>query len=473
MRKRAGLVSLLSGAVLSAGLAGCGAAPGTGPWPPAGTGETTITILSGTDTSLSAGNQPVTKGEPGIYQQLADWWNTYEAPSQHIRVQLDVVAGGATTVHSEMLAASGAGRTSYDVYNLDSEWVPEFAAAGYIRSLEGKTPVRGFLAKPLASARDAGGRLYALPFTTDVGLLYYSNDLVRPAQVARLHTFNQVTALGERTIEKHPAAGLTEPYVAQFGSYEGLTVNVLEIIRGYDPGAFAADGTAADSNAVSGGLQQLADAFTAGEIPHQELNYAEAQAVSAFATGRAVFMRNWPIYYEQILAAGPSGTSTVARHFSVAALPFPSVLGGQDLAISASSPHPAEALTVISFLTSAAAERCLFAVGGFPATRGSAYSRDGGLPAGYGPAPGEPLCGTQPGRETRIGPAILAAIGTAIPRPVTRYYTEFSTVIQNQVWPMLARASSSGDPGVPGVVTALATALQSTATGHAPPDAGG
>ena len=57
-----------------------------------------ITILSGTDTSLSAGNQPVTKGEPGIYQQLADWWNTYEAPSQHIRVQLDVVAGGATTV---------------------------------------------------------------------------------------------------------------------------------------------------------------------------------------------------------------------------------------------------------------------------------------------------------------------------------------------------------------------------------------
>ena len=56
---------------------------------------------------------------------------------------------------------------------------------------------------------------------------------------------------------------------------------------------------------------------------------------------------------------------------------------------------------------------------------------------------------------------------------MTRYYTEFSTVIQNQVWPMLARASSSGDPGVPGVVTALATALQSTATGHAPPDAGG
>jgi multiple sugar transport system substrate-binding protein len=467
-----GLASVLSGLLLAAVLAGCAPAPGTGAWPPPAAGDTTITILTGSDTSLSAGNNPVTKGEPGMYKQLADWWNKYEAAKQHIRIRLDTVAGVATTVHGEMLAASNAGRTSYDVYNLDSEWVPEFAAEGYIRSLQGKVPVRGFLAKPLASGRDTAGRLYALPFTTDVGLLYYRTDLVRPARVARLHTFNQVTALGQDAIERHPRAGLTEPYAGQFGSYEGLTVNVLEIIRGYDPAAFTAVGTAADSNAVSGGLQQLADAFTAGEIPHQELSYSEAQALSSFATGRAVFMRNWPIYYEQILAASQGGTGTVARNFGVAALPFPSVLGGQDLAVSARSPHPAEALKVIQFLTSAAAERCLFAVGGFPATRGSAYQGSSWLPAGYGAAPRNPLCGTQAGQETKIRQTILAAIGTAIPRPVTRYYTEFSTVIQDQVWPMLSRASRSDNPGVPGVVDVLATALQATATGHAPPAGG-
>jgi multiple sugar transport system substrate-binding protein len=184
-------------------------------------------------------------------------------------------------------------------------------------------------------------------------------------------------------------------------------------------------------------------------------------------------MRNWPIYYEQIRAASQAGTSTVASHFAVAALPYPSVLGGQDLAVSASTPHPAQALTVISFLTSAAAERCLFAVGGFPATRGSAYADGSSLPPGYGQVTGHPLCGTKPGQETGIRKTILTAIGTAIPRPVTRYYTEFSTVIQDQVWPMLARASEAGDPGVPGVVSALATALQATATGHAPPAGSG
>jgi multiple sugar transport system substrate-binding protein len=465
---------LAAAGLVAVGLAGCASVPGTQPWPPAGHSETTITILSGSDTSLSAGNQPVSKGEPGMYQQLVDWWNRYEAPRQHIRVRLDVVPGGATIEHSAMLAAE-AGGTNYDIYNLDSEWVPEFAAAGYIRSLQGRLPVSGFLAKPLASGKDASGRLYAAPFTTDVGLLYYRDDLVNASQVAGLHTFYSVTSLGQSTVGRHPGGALTESYAGQFDGYEGLTVNVLEIIRSYDPAAFTDNGTIADPSAVSNGLQQLADAFTAHQIPRQELYYQEAQSLSAFATGKAVFMRNWPIYYEQILAARQSGTSAVASHFAVAPLPFPSVLGGQDLAISAGSRHPAQALKIIDFLTSAGAERCLFSVGGFPATRRSAYSSGGWLPTGYGQVPGHRLCGTQVGKETKIGQTILAAIGTAIPRPVTRYYTEFSTVVQDQVWPMLARASHYNDPNpnVPGVVSALTAGLHAAAIGHALPGAGG
>lgn len=241
--------SLVAVGLVAAGLAGCASVPGTQPWPPAGNSETTVTILSGSDTSLSAGNEPVSKGEPGMYQQLVDWWNMYEAPVQHIRVQLNVVPGGATIEHSAMLAASDAGGPSYDIYNLDSQWVPEFAAAGYIRSLQGKLPVSGFLAKPLASGKDVSGRLYAVPFTTDVGLLYYRDDLVNAAQVAGLRTFYQVTKLGQSTIGQHPGAGLTDSYVGQFDSYEGLTVNVLEIIRGYDHAAFASNGTITPSSA--------------------------------------------------------------------------------------------------------------------------------------------------------------------------------------------------------------------------------
>jgi multiple sugar transport system substrate-binding protein len=469
MRARRTVVAALAAGLAVATAAGCTSVPGTEPWPSAGPGEPVITILSGTDTSIGAGDKPVSKGEPGMYSELVDWWNAHEAPVRHFRLRLDVIPGGATVGHSQMLAAAQARDAGYDIYNLDSQWVPEFAAAGYIRSLQGRLPVNGFLEKPLASGEDASGRLYAAPFTTDVGLLYYRTDLVTPAS---LHSLTQMMRAAQNAITVAGRSGdvPTEGYAGQFGQYEGLTVNVLEMIRGYDHAAFAADGTIADPGAVSAVFQQLADMFSDGQMSAGELTYSETQALAAFANGQAVFMRNWPIYYEQLAVGGQAGsTSKVAHHFAVAPLPFPSVLGGQDLAISAASRDPGDALQAIEFLTSAEAERCLFAVGGFPATRRSAYAQNGSLPAGYGQQGGYPLCGDQAGRSVQIGKVIIDALDSAIPRPVTAYYTEFSTVMQDEVWPMLRRASQGLSPDVPKVVRALQQDLRAAAAGRAPP----
>lgn len=264
---------------------------------------------------------------------------------------------------------------------------------------------------------------------------------------------------------------MSEGYAGQFADYEGLTVNALEAIWGNDRGAFASDGTIQNTAAVSRGLEDLVNAFTPGQtgrpvVPAAELYYQEAQDFQDFATGKTVFMRNWPIWYEQ-LAAGPPGTVSL-NDVGVAPLPFPSALGGQDLAIASSSPDPRQALEVIDFLTSAPAERCLFAVGGFPATRTSAYAPGNWLPAG--PISNQPLCGTKAGASVRIGPEIKAALGTAIPRPTTRYYTDFTSLLQNQVWNMLSQASQGGETGsgVAAVVSGLAADLRAAAAGNAP-----
>jgi multiple sugar transport system substrate-binding protein len=466
-------------AVLAIGLAaigavGCGTAPGTGTWPPEShsTRDVTITILSGSDASASVGNEPVQKGdESGMYQELADWWNKYERPSQHITIKLDAIPGGATTAHSEMLAAAEYGETGYDIYNLDNEWVSEFADSGYIRSLQGKFRVRVFLPEPLRSGEDATGRLYAAPFTTDVGLLYYRTGLVQLAQIRGQHTFEDLLTLAQHVTTSPQGRGLTD-YVGQFDDYEGLTVNILEIIHGYDSRAFAGNGTISNSGAVTAGLRDVLEAFrppygtAPAEMPTAELDYQEGQALTEFADGHAVFMRNWPIYYTQLADSHePDG---IAKNFNVTALPFPSVLGGQDLAISADSPHPNQALDVIRFLTSAQAERCLFAVGGFPATRSGAYNKGRWLPTGYLHVRGHSLCGTQTDQELRIAKPILAGIRAAIPRPVTRYYTEFSTTIQTAVSRWLARASR-GDVDVSGLVSAITAGVNAASTGRVPP----
>ncbi|HEY5986225.1 MAG TPA: hypothetical protein VIV12_07615, partial [Streptosporangiaceae bacterium] len=88
----------------------------------------TIVIVTGTDTSLSAGSQPAAPNLTGMYEQLVGWWNNYLAQSKGFQLKLETVTGGATEEHSEMLAAAQTGG-GYDIYNLDSQWVSEFAHA--------------------------------------------------------------------------------------------------------------------------------------------------------------------------------------------------------------------------------------------------------------------------------------------------------------------------------------------------------
>jgi multiple sugar transport system substrate-binding protein len=452
-------------AALTACAAGCSAA-GPSPWPTAQKGPVTITILSGTDSSISPGSSPL-PGATGMYSELIDWWNANEEPITGIRVRLDTIDGGATLENSEMLAAAQAGDADYDIYNLDNEWVSEFAAGNYIRSLQGHV-LSGFIRQPLESGQDSSGRQYAVPFTTDVGLLYYRSDLVPDA--GSLNTFRKVLEKAQQVQGSHPA--MTVGYAGQFAEYEGLTVNLLEIIHGEFPGAIDKDGAISDTSAVAAVLQQLIDQL-GGPITSSEVSgYMEAQAYQAFAGGQAVFMRNWPIYYNQ-LTAPQSGSSIAARNFGVVPLPFPSVLGGQDLAISTTSKDPTAAMQVIDFLTSAQAERCLFAVGGFPATRSSAYYIDNGqLPTGYQVAgepavAGHPLCGSTTGRQLNIGSEIQAGLAHAFPRPVTPYYTEYSTIIQDHVSLLLEKASQGNSYDVSGTVSDLVTDIQDALSGHA------
>jgi multiple sugar transport system substrate-binding protein len=460
---------VLAASALIGSVTACTSAAGMSWLPATDSAPITITIVSGSDTSVSPGNAPAPGDvDSGMYWQLVNYWNAYETPANGITVHLDVVPGGATAEHSEMLAAAQGGGQRYDIYNLDNQWVSEFAYDHYIQSLQGLVNVASFLTNPLRSAEDASGQLYAVPFTTDVGLLYYRSDLVSAAAVRGLRTFPAIINLA-RSAMHHP--GVTEGYVGQFASYEGLTVNTLEVIWQHDRNAFASDGTIADSAAVERGLQDLVGAFASSEtgppvVPAAELYYQEEQAYQDFATGKAVFMRNWPIYYE-ILAAGGPGTVPM-NDIGFAQLPFPSALGGQDLAIARSSPYPSQALQVIDFMTSAAAERCLYAVGGFPATRADAYTQTT-LPAG--PVGNHPLCGTKTdasAQNATLGKTILAALKTAIPRPTTPYYTEFTTLLQTQIWDLLSQASGGNDGGVPGAVNNLTAELRAAATGHSP-----
>src|SRR5215212_6147160 len=133
-----------------------------------------LVILSGRDDST--GDQR---------QALVDRWNEVHPES---RARIVELSGNADQQRNEMVRRAQDPAGGVDVYNLDVTWTAEFAENDYIVPLSG-VPTDDFLSRPLDTCLYerrfdgipfSGEQLWALPFNTDAGLLYYRADLVAP-----------------------------------------------------------------------------------------------------------------------------------------------------------------------------------------------------------------------------------------------------------------------------------------------------
>jgi multiple sugar transport system substrate-binding protein len=341
-------------------------------------------------------------------EQLVEQWNATHRQKARI-VSLPTSADAA---HAAMIeyAQSTTGRV--DIYNLDVTWIAEFAAAGYIVPFPGEVDRSAFLEKPLLTC-EYDGKLWALPFNTDAGMLYYRTDLGIDAPRSLTGIRNAVDQV--RSADPAVRGGIEAGYVVQFGAYEGRTVNALEAIWAAGGDVVSGDGRIVlKSDQAAAGLRWLATGLReTAPIPlllPDSRGYDERQSTQAFADGRTVFMRNWPVAYRTL---DPAGDPPARVPFATTVLPDgPSVLGGQNLAVASRTTRPQAARALIEFLTGERSQQILFERGGFAATRRIVYL-DGRIRELY------------PYAET-----LLAAIESARPRPVTPHYQVFSEVFR-------------------------------------------
>jgi len=295
-----------------------------------------------------------------------------------------------------------------DILQLDVVWTPEFAAAGWLLPLERfAPPVHEFFPATIAANRYRG-RLYALPWFVDVGMLYYRSDVVGapPRSHAELVQHAQ----------RARRAGFDYGLVWQGARYEGLVTVFLEYLTAFGGEVLDATGRAAlDTPAARAALQAMRSAIDSGLVPRAALSWQEEQTRFAFQNGRAPFMRNWPYAYP--LLQQPD--SRVRGRFAVSAMPAGSggrpaaALGGSQLAINGRSDQPQAAYRVIAFLTAPAQmlERARIA-GQFP-PRHALYARP------------------ELARALPIDPVqVQAIIASAVARPVTPVYAELSDILQ-------------------------------------------
>ena len=243
-----------------------------------------------------------------------------------------------------------------DVFQIDVVW-PGILAP-YLVDLTPSIP-RETVAEhfPVLIANDrVKGRLVAMPWFADAGLLYFRRDLLDKHKAPVPKTWRELTETA-RSIQDHErAAGGRRMwgFVWQGRAYEGLTCDALEWIHSFGGGTIVdAAGKVTVDNAHAAQALTLAASWVGTITPPGVLNYTEEEARGVFQTGDAVFMRNWP--YALALANRP--LSPVAGKVGIAPLPrgeggaSSATLGGSQLAVSRYSRAPEAAIDLVRALT--------------------------------------------------------------------------------------------------------------------------
>ncbi|MBE1462203.1 extracellular solute-binding protein [Kibdelosporangium phytohabitans] len=344
----------------------------------------------------------------GQRQELVNQWNKTH-PDNPARV--DELPLGADDQYSEMVARAQGSAPTPDIYNLDAAWTAEFADREYIAELDkSAVDTSGFMQNPLLTCWYEG-KLWALPFNTDAGLLYYRHPGVKAPS-----TWKDIVDETRRLMSGPHDSNLVAGYTAQLADYEGLAVNAFEAI--WDEGGEVVDedgNVVIDSQKARAGLSRLADGLRPGANPRVIMQEARSQdetsSMNAFAEGKVAFMRNWPVAYRN-LDSRTSDDANQAAFFKVVLLPGPSVLGGQNLAVSSKSERPKAARALIEFLTSPRSQQILFERGGFAATRDIVYED------------------AEVRRQRPYAGVLRDAINKAKTRPVSRCYVRFAEIFR-------------------------------------------
>ncbi len=210
----------------------------------------------------------------------------------------------------------------------------------------------------LVKNNTVNGRLVAMPWFTDAGVLYYRKDLLHKYGFEAPTTWQQLsdTAQKIQVQERQDGNDQMWGYVWQGRAYEGLTCDALEWIYSFDGGTIIdADGKITINNPQAAKALDTAKTWIGTISPAGVLNYTEEEARGVFQSGNAVFMRNWPYAW----SLSQADDSPIKDKVGVVALPkggddgqHAGTLGGWQLAVSRYTKNPEAAADLVAYLTS-------------------------------------------------------------------------------------------------------------------------
>lgn len=377
----------------TAGGAGAAALDGRGP----------ITFVTGKDRS-------------GHLQKQVDGWNA-EHPKEQVRVI--ELPDEPNDQRQQMIQNATTKSDAYAVLNLDVVWTAEFAANRWLAELP-KDKID--LSKMLPATITTGqyrDRLYAVPSTSDAGMLYYRKDLLDKAGIsAPPKTYGEMWDACEK-VGKLPEAKGIDCFFTEVNKTESMTISAVEAIGSAGGSIIGADGKPAlNTPQAKQGVEFLVNAKKE-HMPKEAVTLDTEGGRRYFQSGKLVFQRQWP--YQYALANSEDGSSKVAGKFAVAPLPGPNGpgvanLGGHNLAISAFAKNKATSLDFIRYLT------------------GEQSQRGNLLATSQAPTVAALYDDPEMVKKFPYLPVLKQAIANAKPRPVAVKYGDVTAAIQGDMY---------------------------------------
>jgi multiple sugar transport system substrate-binding protein len=375
------------------------------------------------------------KDNSGTLPFIADKWNATH-PNEKVTVKQQ--SDQADQQLSDLEQHFQAKDPGYDVVTTDVVWSAEFAARGWIVPLTGKFALdTSGLLPATVKAATYNDKLYAAPYASDGGLLYYRTDLVKTAPKTLDEMWQDCSIAKSKGMDC---------YAGQFQKYEGLTCNATEAINTFGGAVVGPDGVTAtvDSAKAKAGLQMLADNYKNGDIPKQAITYQEEQGRQSFEAGKLLFLRNWPYVFN---LATTDASSKIKGKFAVAPLPGvsgpgASTLGGHSLGMSVYSKHKATALDFMKFFTSPDIQKFLVVKASNAPVLSALYDDPALI------------------KQLPYLTTLKTAIENAIPRPVSPYYPAVTKAIEDNSY-----AAIKGDKSVDQALKDMQAAITAASAG--------
>jgi trehalose/maltose transport system substrate-binding protein len=311
---------------------------------------------------------------PALKKPIEEWGTKHG-----IDVTIREMPSNTDTYFDQMRTMLQAGSGEVDLFAGDVTWAAQFGANGWLSDLSKEfTPAeRKEYLPTYVESNEWEGKVYGIPFFTDVGLLYYRKDLLEKAGYSKPpETWDELKEMSKKIMAENPS--ITEGFTFTGARYAGGTLLGMEFIDTSGGNVINGEKVEADSPQAVEGLETERSLVSEGVSPASVANFEEGDAEAPFLAGRSIFLRNWAYVFgdlsnPELSQIKPSQVGIASVPRASKSIPPVNVGGGWNLYVNAYSGNQSNAIALAKFISSEAQQKHTAETIGYLPTRKAVY----------------------------------------------------------------------------------------------------